>query len=681
MFTTNKCSQNILTVSINSTSTPLNIINVEFINKLEEIAETINSDDSIKGAIITSSRPEFVVGADLSIFETIKTIEDTEKFQSFNQALRVIETCQKPIVAAINGTALGGGLELTLACNYRVILDDDKIQLGLPEVNLGLLPGGGGTQRLPRLIGIQSSLDILLKGKHFTPKKALKFKIANELANTPEELMEKAITFINSNPEIKQPWDKKGYRIPGGNVHTPVGYTVFPAATATVRSQTFNNYLAPQNILKSVYEGLQVPMDMGLKIEADYFTDLIFNKSTHNMIKTLFFSMNKCKRKVPKTNITQVGIIGAGVMGSGIAQNLAQFDFKVILIDINQEVLDKSTELISKKLNKKRNQEQSSEILAKIKTSTSYDSLSECQLVIEAVSEVPELKKEIISKIDSHVSANTLIATNTSTIPITELATAAKKASQFIGLHFFSPVERMKLVEIIKGKETSDQSIEQCLSLVQKIKKVPIVVNDAQGFYTSRVFITYVLEGLFALNEGISPVLIENAGKLSGMAYGPLAAADGVGLDLVCDILKLQNNNLNLDLFKLLEDFVHNQKRFGRKNGVGFYNYQDTTNIKLADETFQTFQDSNKIISADDLATRLLTIQSIESIKCLNENIVTSAHEADIGSILGWAFPAYTGGTISYIDLVGKENFIQTCNQLEKEFGERFSVTSLELNS
>lgn len=693
----NYSEQNSIAVlKINVDSRPMNVITKDFLDALKLQWSQFEKKSELKGMIITSDRPEFMAGADLEMIRHITDpIECFKLAQNLQSVLRAIEKSKRPVVAAINGTALGGGLEITLACHHRIAFNHPKIQLGLPEVKLGLLPGGGGTQRLPRMIGIEKSLPLLLEGRSLNPEKALETGLIHQLANSKEDLLKMATDYILQNPEVAAPWDKKGYRLPGGDVQTPIGYRMFPGAMAKVTETTWQNYPAPMKILSCVYEGLQVTLEQGMEIEARAFAELVTSKVTKSMIKTLFYSLNECNKgvsrpqNIPEQKISKVGILGAGMMGRGIAYVSAMNGIEVILKDITIEAAQSGKEysahLLKAQVEKGRLKAEEAElILKRIQPSADPQMMKDCDLVIEAVIEDRNLKARVTKESEDVMPKSSIFASNTSTLPITGLAEASQRPEQFIGLHFFSPVDKMPLVEIIMGEKTNDHALALCMDYVRKIKKTPIVVNDGRGFYTSRVFISYVVEGINMLAEGIEPQLIESAGKMAGMPVGPLAVSDEVSLDLIFHILKQTQTDLGIDsidqaTYQVVTKFTQELQRLGRKSGKGFYEYPANQKKHLSPILSELYPTTSHGFSREELSMRLLTIQALETYKCLDEKIIREERDADIGSLLGWGFPAYTGGTLSYIHQRGLEQFIEDCHALEKRYGKRFKIP-LSLN-
>ncbi len=679
---------NIVTLSFNMTESPVNVINEGSMLAFGEALEKALADTNVKGIVLTSSKKEFLVGADLNMIIHIKTaVEIQNAANRLHQLFRRMETGGKPVVAAINGSALGGGYEFCLACHYRIAVNNSKIEIGLPEVMLGLLPGGGGTQRLPRLIGIQESLRPLMEGQKVRPQQALQNKMVDALVNSQEELIPAAKEWILKTGNHIQPWDKKEFKIPGGGVNTPNNAMVLAGAAGLLRKKTFGNYPAPIAILNCVYEGLQLPFDRALQMEARYFAQCVMSDVAKNMIRTLFFSMNDANKgiarpkNVPPIEIKKIGILGAGMMGAGIAYVSANAGLEVVLKDVTLEAAGNgkkySHKLLSEKVSKGRmTKEKSEEILSRIQCTESSGDLSGCDLVIEAVFENRELKAKVIQETELAMDINGVFASNTSTLPITGLATASSRPQNFIGLHFFSPVDKMPLVEIIKGKKSSDYAIAMCVDYVRKIKKTPIVVNDSRGFFTSRVFSTYLFEGFEMLAEGIKPSSIENIAKAAGMPIGPLAVADEVSIELAYKINKQTEadtgvKNESRAVF-VINKFIEELGRPGKKAGKGFYDYPAGEKKILWPQLSQQFPISENQPSSEIIKKRLLHIQALETVRCLEEKVITTGKDGDLGSILGIGFPPHTGGALSYIDSIGVKKFVFECEQFTRKFGNRF---------
>jgi 3-hydroxyacyl-CoA dehydrogenase/enoyl-CoA hydratase/3-hydroxybutyryl-CoA epimerase len=684
----------IAVLTIDVKDKPMNVITADFDQDLGQCLESVISDEKIVGAVITSAKNDFMAGADLkSMLPALRGLSDksdvVEKVIASNQTMRKMETCGKPFVAAINGTALGGGLELTLACHYRIAVDRPDAVLGLPEVMVGLLPGGGGTQRLPRLIGVQAALELMTQGKHLKPIQAKGLGIVNELASK-EELIDKAKAWIKDKGDAVQPWDKKGFKVPGGLDANKVGtIQTFSVVNALVAKNTNHNYPAPISIVSCVYEGCQIPIDSGLRIEAKYFVELLTGTVAGNMIRSLFInkqSADKLRARpegVEKSKVTTLGMLGAGMMGSGIALVSARAGMNVVLLDSTDEQAAKGKEYTEKFLEKrvarkKMSSDDAAAMLDRIKVTTDYNDLESCELIIEAVFEDREIKAGVTQATEAVIAESAIFASNTSTLPISGLAEASKRPKSFIGLHFFSPVERMPLVEVILGKETSDEALARALDYVQQIKKTPIVVNDSRGFFTSRVFSMACNEANTMLTEGVSPALIENAARHAGYPVGPLAVQDETSIELGYKI-HLQTMEDMGDAYKPASGWEVSAKlveleRLGKKYGKGFYDYPEGAKKRLWPGLADLFPVSDQQPDVEEVKSRLMTIQALDAYRCLEEHVLMSPDDGDIGSILGWGFPPWSGGVFSYIDTVGIEKFVERCDDYSQRLGERFTV-------
>lgn len=685
----------------------MNVLNPKSIGEYRDTIEKLIKDEKVNGIILRSAKNAFIAGADLTSDETFGFDEVKkdkvaaaakiyEGIMNLNKLFRAMETCGKPFVAAINGHALGGGFEICLACHYRVAIDNDKIQIGQPEAKVGLIPGAGGTQRVPRLAGVtQDIMMFLLSGTSFSPKKALSAGLIHEVTDA-DNLIAAAKKYIQDGGKAVQPWDEKGFRVPAGAPYTPKGAMVWGAASATLRKMSYNNYPAQSAILSAVYEGIQVPIDAGLRIEARYMTKVIMNPVSKNMVRSLFVNMqalNKGARRpkdFEKYDVKKVGILGAGLMGAGISYVTAKAGIEVILIDVSQEAADKgkeySSKILDKQLSKKKTTEDKKEkLLSLITPTTDYSLLKGADLIVEAVFENRDIKAEVTGKAEAEIAETAVFGSNTSTLPITGLAKNSKRPTNFIGIHYFSPVERMPLVEIIMGKETTQETLAKTMDYVQKIKKTPIVVNDSRGFYTSRVFGTYTGEGVAMLAEGVKPALIENAGKMTGMPMAPLALSDAVALDLAWKVTTQTKKDLEAEgkeypvtpMYELLEEMVEKQGRYGKKNNKGFYEYPENGKKYLWPELSNLCKESDKQPHVDELKKRFLYIQALETAKCYEENVLTDVRDADIGAILGWGMAPWTGGPLSFIDMVGIKEFVTEADNLAQKYGERFTPCKL----
>jgi 3-hydroxyacyl-CoA dehydrogenase/enoyl-CoA hydratase/3-hydroxybutyryl-CoA epimerase len=690
----------------------MNVIDLDVIAELGAIVEKVIADAAIKGAVVTSAKDAFCGGADLTMLERMGAIYADmvktkgaeaaagyvfDESRKLSQLYRRIETCGKPWVCALNGTAMGGGFELALACHQRIAADNPKTRLGLPEIKIGLFPGAGGTQRIARMLPPADALQYLLKGDQLKLDRAKTMKLIDAVVPAAD-LVKAAKDWIKAGGKAVKPWDEKGFKLPGGPVYSKAGMMTFPAANAIYRRETYDNYPAARAILQTVYEGLQVDMDTALRVESRWFAKILRSPEAASMIRSLFISMqelNKGARRpagMPATSLKKIGIVGAGFMGAGIAQASAAAGLQVVLIDRDQETADKGKaalhKALSDRINKGRMKSAERDALLTLITPTpDYGALEDCDLVIEAVFEDRKVKSDVIAKIQAVIGADTVFASNTSTLPITSLATEFKEPPRFIGIHFFSPVDRMMLVEIILGKETGDKALAVALDYVRAIRKTPIVVNDSRGFYTSRVVGTYIREGHLMLMEGVPAAMIENVGRMAGMPVGPLSLNDEVAVDLAWKILKATEADLGAKAIDprqkaLLEEMVEKRGRFGRKNGKGFYDYPPNAPKRLWPglAELQGKKLDPDTIDVEELKLRMLGMQALETARCFEEKVLTDVREADVGSILGFGFAPFSGGTLSWIDMMGTKKFVELCRRLEKKYGARFAPNKLLLD-
>ncbi|MBO0733193.1 MAG: enoyl-CoA hydratase/isomerase family protein [Methylocapsa sp.] len=684
---------------------PMNLITPEVIGEIEKTADHVASEASIKGCVITSGKEAFSGGADLSMLQSAAAEYEKaraargeeaaakhflENAGRLSRAYRKLETCGKPFAAAIGGTCAGGAFELALACHYRVIADDGRTRVGLPEIKVGLFPGAGGTQRVARLMPTADALQMLFKGELLRPKAAKSMNLVHELAPRAE-IVAKAKAWIAAGGKAKAPWDEPNFRLPSGKVFSPQGMMIWPAANAIYRRETHDNYPAAKAILHSVYEGLQLPFDLALRVEARWFAKILRSPEAAAMIRTLFLSMNELNKgvhrpaAVPPSVIRRVGILGAGFMGAAIAYVTAGAGMDVMLIDKDQQQADKGKQvcdkLISGQVLRGRATNADKEaLLARIKPTAEYRELAGADLIIEAVFEERAIKADVTQRAGAVLAPGTIFASNTSTLPITSLAQAYREPENFIGIHFFSPVEKMLLVEVILGEKTDEKALAMALDYVRAIKKTPIVVKDSRGFYANRCVLNYVHEGHIMLLEGVLPAMIENVARMAGMPVGPLALNDEVGLDLALKILDATKRDLGEKAIDpaqelLLRTLVTGHGRLGRKNGKGFYDYpaQGPKSLWPELDTFQPTKLDPDRIDIGELKQRFLAVQAVEAARVIQEGVVTDPREADVGSILGFGFAPFTGGTLSYIDGMGAGNFVALCERLQQKYGARFA--------
>jgi 3-hydroxyacyl-CoA dehydrogenase / enoyl-CoA hydratase / 3-hydroxybutyryl-CoA epimerase len=688
---------------------PMNVITAKVMDELEQLITKTADDPSVKGCVITSGKATFSGGADLTMLQTAAAEYDRALKQRGEEAAvrhlfdtsrrlsmlyRRLETGGKPWAAAINGLCLGGAFELTLACHYRVLSAADSARVGLPEINVGLFPGAGGTQRVARLMPTADALQMLFKGEQIKPLAAKSMNLVNAVVS-PETVIEAAKSWIRAGGKAVAPWDEKAFKLPSGKVYSAAGMMTWPAANAIYRRETYDNYPAAKTILKAVFEGLQLPMDLALRVESRYFAQILRSKEAAAMIRTLFVSKGELEKGArrpasPATHLTTVGIIGAGFMGAGIAYVSANAGLNVVLVDKDLATAEKGKDYSAKRISEQiaKGRAKTAErdaLLARITTSADPQALVPCDLIIEAVFEDPAVKAEVIAKLSGIIGASCIFASNTSTLPIGGLARHAKDATRFIGIHFFSPVEKMRLVEIIVGKQTGDLALAMALDFVRAIRKTPIVVNDARGFYANRCVGNYLREGHIMLAEGVPPAMIENAGKMAGMPVGPLALNDEVAIDLALRIVRATQAELGDQARtdprqeKILVAMVEEHQRFGRKNKKGFYDYPEQGPKRLWPGLIdlQQHRRDPDSIAVEDLKQRFLVIQANEAARTVEEGVISDPREADVGSILGFGFAPYTGGTLSFIDGMGVAKFAALCGRLAAQYGERFEPAKL----
>ncbi|MFN3687439.1 3-hydroxyacyl-CoA dehydrogenase NAD-binding domain-containing protein [Salinarimonas sp.] len=687
----------------------MNVITVAVMDELDAILQRVVSDEGIKGCVIASAKNDFSGGADLTMLQGLRDLfvklsgergEEEAMRVFFEESRRLsllyrrIETAGKPFVAAVHGICLGGAFELALACHRRVLCDHDRTKVGLPEIKVGLFPGAGGTQRVARLMQTGDALQMLFKGQQIKGLMARNMGLVHEVV-PHDKLIETAKDYIRQGGKAVAPWDEKGFKLPSNKVYSAAGMQIWPAANAIYRRETNDNYPAAKAILQSVYEGLQLPMDLALRVESRYFAKILRSPEAAAMIRTLFVSMgelNKGARRpasAPKTNLKKIGVVGAGFMGAGVAYVSAAAGFEVVLVDRDMEAAEKgkaySQKLMSDQVMKGRAKGADRDaLLALITPSASYADLSGCDLVIEAVFEDPKVKAQVIAEVEAAVGERAIFGSNTSTLPISGLAKASARPERFIGIHFFSPVEKMMLVEIIMGEKTGEEALATALDFVRAIKKTPIVVNDARGFFANRCVGAYILEGHKMLTEGVPPAMIENAGKAAGMPVGPLSLNDEVALDLALKIVKATKAQLGEGAVDpaqeaLLVAMVETEGRLGRKNRKGFYDYPEGGKKRLWPGLSDLVKAPRlgETIDFEELQERLLIAQALEAARTVEEGVITDPREADVGSILGFGFAPFTGGALSYIDMMGAKTFVEKAERLAEIHGPRFAPPQL----
>ena len=688
----------IVTLTFDAVGAPVNTMTQEWMAAMTDAVDRIVADkDKIAGVILASNKKTFFAGAELKDVLKLDAAQAPRWYAEIEKVkanFRRLETCGKPVVTALGGTALGGGFELALAAHHRVALDDPKILLGLPEVTLGLLPGASGVTKMVRLLGLEKAFPFLMEGKTFGPRAALELGLVHELATTPDEMFARARAWIKANPVAQQPWDVKGYRIPGGGPDHPKIAQMLAIAPAMTVEKTRGLLPAPEAIMACAVEGAQVDFDTALRIESRYLVKLAVGQVAKNLIN-LFFNQAAIRsgasrpKDVPTWKATRVGILGAGMMGSGIAWACASRGVACVLKDVSQEAADKGKRYAAALLDKRIRQGRMDEVraghtLSLITTTASSDDLKGCDLIIEAVFEQRALKAQVTREALPLLAAGGFFASNTSTLPITGLAQASDRPEKFIGLHFFSPVDKMALVEIIKGEKTDAETLARAYDFVLQIGKTPIVVNDSRGFYTSRTFGTFVREGACMLEEGIPAAVIENAARQAGMPVGPLAVIDETSMSLSVHVM----NQTRADLAAegrtyvpqpgeaMFERMVNEFRRPGRAAGAGFYEYPAEGRKHLW-AGLKQFEKPGIAWDMEELKHRFLYRQAIETARCLEEGVLMTAHDANIGSIYGIGFPAWTGGALQYINSEGGAAFVKRADQLAAKFGARFEVPRL----
>jgi len=690
----------IATLTIDVPDQSMNVIGPDFLADLDAAITRIASEDAIKGAVIASGKDSgFMAGMDLKYFGSMLVSENGnrpspgeifDKVFVLNQLFRRLETCGKPVACAIEGTCVGGGFELALACHRRIVGDSPRTQLGLPEILIGLFPGAGGSQRLPRIMGVQASLMYMLQGKLFRPADAAMMKVADQVV--PQgTAVEAARQWVKANPTASvQPWDVKGFKFPGGaGGFNPAFAQTMAGALPMTLKQTQRNMNAPIALLSAVYEGASLPIDRAIRVESKYFAKVAADPQAANMIRSLFVNKQAAERGArrpkdqPKAPTTKLAMLGAGMMGAGIATVAAQAGIEVVLFDRDQAYAEKGKvhveEVLKKRLGRGMTPGKMAETLARVTPTTDYAALAGADFVIEAVFEDASIKAEVTKKVEEALGADTIFGSNTSTLPITRLAKAWSKPANFIGIHFFSPVEKMPLVEIILGKETGPAAIAKALDFVSQIKKTPIVVNDSRGFYTSRCFGTYVQEGVEMVAEGINPALIENAGRQLGMPVGPLAVGDEVSIELGHKIVMAAQKELGDAYIAQPSDAVMARMvelgRLGRKSAKGWYDYPDGGKKHLWTGLEEMFPRAAVQPDVEEVKERLLYRQLVECARCFEEGVLETPEDGDIGAIFGWGFAPYTGGPFSHMDTVGIGHVVAVLERLAATHGDRFAPT------
>jgi 3-hydroxyacyl-CoA dehydrogenase/enoyl-CoA hydratase/3-hydroxybutyryl-CoA epimerase len=695
-----KDADGIVTLTLDDPTGGANVMNEHYKESMHKAVERLVAEkDSITGVVITSAKKTFFAGGDLKGIIQITPEHAGEAFaevEEIKRDLRTLETFGKPVVAAINGAALGGGLEIALACHRRIAADVKGSAIGLPEVSLGLLPGGGGVTRTVRMMGIQNAfVNVLSQGTRFNPKKAKDVGLVDELVGSVEELVPAAKAWIKANPEASvQPWDAKGYKMPGGTPSTPALAAILPSFPSLLRKQIKGaNMPAPRAILATAVEGAQVDFDTASRIESRYFTELACGHVAKNMIQAFFFDMQAINaggsrpEGIGKTPITKIGVLGAGMMGAGIAYVSAKAGFDVVLKDVTIEAANKgknySEKLEAKALERGRTTPEKSEaLLGRIHPTADPGDFKGVDFVIEAVFENQELKHKVFQEIEDIVEPNAILGSNTSTMPITGLAAGVKRQDDFIGIHFFSPVDKMPLVEIIRGEKTSDEALARVFDYTLAIGKTPIVVNDSRGFYTSRVIGTFINEALAMLGEGVEPASIEHAGSQAGYPAPPLQLSDELNMELMHKIAVASRKGVedaggtyHAHPAEAVVEKMIGLGRPSRLSGAGFYEYVDGKRTQLWPELREEFKSGTAKIPLQDMIDRMLFAEALETQKCFDEGVIETTADANIGSIMGIGFPPWTGGAAQFITGYpgGKAGFVARAKELAERYGDRFN--------
>ena len=704
-FTLATDADGVATITWDVPGKSMNVMSEAGFAELNALIDTVLSDPTIKGAIITSGKKDFAGGMDLNVIARMKEGGAGTVFAGVMQIhhiLRKIERAGmdpktlkggKPIVAALPGTALGIGLELPLSCHRIIAADNPRAKIGLPEIMVGIFPGAGGTTRLSRKLGAMMAAPFLLEGKLSNPAAAKSAGIIDEVVPA-ETLLARAREWVlaATDADLVKPWDAKGYKMPGGMPYSAPGFPTFVGASAMVLGKTFGVYPAARALLSAVYEGAMVPFDIALKIEARWFTSVLMNPSSGAMIRSLFINKEALDKganrpAAPDQTVKCVGILGAGMMGAGIAYVAANAGITVVLIDAAQDSADRgrahAESLLEKGVQRRKvTPEKKAEVLARITATTDYAALAACDLIVEAVFEDPRVKAEVTAKTEAVIPATTIFASNTSTLPISELALASTRPDQFIGIHFFSPVDKMNLVEIIRGQDTGDIAVAKALDFVRQLKKTPIVVNDARFFYANRCIIPYINEGIRMVAEGVEPALIENAAKLVGMPLGPLQLVDETSVDLGVKIAKATkaamgdaypDGAVDTVLFAMAD-----AGRLGKKSNAGFYSYDATGKREgLWDGLDVAYPVTDTQPDLGLVQHRLLMAQVLEAVRALEDGVLTDIREGDVGAILGWGFAPWSGGPFSWLDMIGAAKAVEICDGLTATHGARFTTPAL----
>jgi 3-hydroxyacyl-CoA dehydrogenase / enoyl-CoA hydratase / 3-hydroxybutyryl-CoA epimerase len=707
-FTMETGSDGVAVITWDVKTRSMNVLTREAFELVEALLDAALADPAVKGIVITSGKSSFAGGMDLNTLATIRDAAGDDPAQALfdftmngHRILRKLERAGldpktnrggKPIACAIPGTCAGIGTEIALACHRRIMADDPKARIGLPEILVGLFPGAGGTTRYSRMVGAMQAAPVLLEGKMLAPKAAKSAQLIDEVV-APDALLARAREWVlqASDADIVKPWDQKGWKMPGGAPYSPSGFMTFVGASAMINGKTKGVYPAAKALLSAVYEGALVDFDTALRIETRWFVSILMNPSSSAMIRSLFLNKEALEKganrpALPDQKVAKLGVLGAGMMGAGIAYVAANAGIEVILIDAAQDAADRgkahAESLLDKGMKRgKVSPEKKTEVLGRITATTDYAALAGCDLIVEAVFEDVAVKAEVTKKVLSVVGPDCIFATNTSTLPITELAKASDNPDQFIGIHFFSPVDKMALVEIIKGEKTGDRAVAKALDFVRQIRKTPIVVNDARFFYANRCIIPYINEGIRMVKEGVAPALIENAAKLVGMPLGPLQLTDETSLDLGAKIARATKAAMGAAYDDTVDPVIFGMVeagRLGRKSNAGFYAYDDSgKRLGLWPDLSAHYALATDQPDLIEVQHRLLFVQVLEAVRALEEGVLTDIREGDVGAILGWGFAPWSGGPFSWLDILGTPYAAERCDQLQAAYGDRFACPAL----
>lgn len=702
-FTMQKGDDGVTVITWDVPGKSMNVLSMDGAAELNGLIDDALADAAVKGIVITSGKADFAAGMDLNVLAQMKEGGAQAVFDgvmSLHHLLRKIELAGmdrktqkggKPIAAALPGTALGIGLELPLATHRIFAANNPKAKIGLPEIMVGIFPGAGGTTRLIRKLGAMAAAPLLLEGKMNDPAKAKAAGVIDEVVDDPVAAA-KAWVLQATDADLVKPWEQKSWKMPGGSPYTPGGFMTFLGAAAMVHGKTMGVYPAAKALLSAVYEGALVDFDTALRIEARWFTHVLMNPSSTNMIRSLFINKEALEKganrpEAPDQKVRKVGVLGAGMMGAGIAYVSANAGIEVVLIDSTQEAADRgksySTGILDKGISRRKvTDEKKAEVLGRITATTDYAALEGCDLIVEAVFEDPSVKADVTAKAEAVIPADAIFATNTSTLPISDLAKASKRPEQFIGIHFFSPVDKMALVEIIRGKQTGDRAVAKALDFVRQIRKTPIVVNDARFFYANRCIIPYINEGIRMVGEGVNPTLVENAAKLMGMPLGPLQLVDETSIDLGVKIAKATraamgdayaDADVDAVIFRLADE-----GRMGRKAKAGFYDYDEAGKRQgLWSGLAENWARADDQPELTEVQHRLMFVQALEAVRALEQGVLTDIREGDVGAILGWGFAPWTGGPFGWLDMLGAARAVEIADKLAAEHGDRFAPPAL----